>query len=201
MEWITDQNGNRASVEYFGSRALAQEALETLQDCRDCENCTDCTGCVACTRCAGCEACTACVLCSACRGCEACTACVLCSACRGCEGCSNQCGRERVRNVCRDLPAIPVIDDIHRKVYEAARAPGALDMDRWHRCDTTHCRAGWVVHLAGPEGYVLAEAVGIAVAAVLIYRASGYDIFPVRFYDTNEEALEDMARLARGEFK
>jgi hypothetical protein len=28
-------------------------------------------------------------------------------------------------------------------------------MATWHRCATTHCIAGWAVHLAGPEGYKL----------------------------------------------
>ena len=27
MEWLTDKNGNRCSVEYFGSREAAQAAL------------------------------------------------------------------------------------------------------------------------------------------------------------------------------
>jgi hypothetical protein len=30
----------------------------------------------------------------------------------------------------------------------------------------------------------------------LIYRESGYPISPVRFFDSNDEALEDMRRLA-----
>lgn len=69
-------------------------------------------------------------------------------------------------------------------------------MGAWHSCNTTHCRAGWVVHLAGEAGYALERFHNTPLAAQLIYRASGYDISPVRFYDCNDEALADMKRLA-----
>lgn len=36
--WLTDPNGNRASVEYFGSREAAQAALDSLQNCENCTN-------------------------------------------------------------------------------------------------------------------------------------------------------------------
>ena len=91
---------------------------------------------------------------------------------------------------------VPVVADIHRRVYEAASHPGAFDMQAWHTCDTTHCRAGWVIHLAGDEGYALAKKTDPVFAAMQIYKASGYEISPVRFFDTNEAALEDMRKLA-----
>ncbi len=69
-------------------------------------------------------------------------------------------------------------------------------MSQPHACGTTHCRAGWVVHLAGEAGYALERRHGWCLAAQLIYRASGYEISSVRFYDTNEAALADMKRLA-----
>ena len=98
----------------------------------------------------------------------------------------------------------PVIENIHAKVYEAASREGALDMDDWHGeggfCGTTHCRAGWVNHLAGPEGRALEEELGPATAALAIYAASdpGYferDGVP-DFYCGNGAALADMKRLA-----
>ena len=73
---------------------------------------------------------------------------------------------------------------------------GALEMGSWHTCDTTHCRAGWVVHLAGEQGAKLEELHNTALAAQLIYRESGYQINPCRFYDSNEDAMADMKRLA-----
>lgn len=69
-------------------------------------------------------------------------------------------------------------------------------MDDWHTCRTTHCRAGWVVHLAGEAGYELERFYTTALAAQLIYKASGYEINPAKFYDDNESALADMRALA-----
>ena len=92
---------------------------------------------------------------------------------------------------------MPAIADIHRKVYESASKPDALAMDSWHSCETTHCRAGWVVHLAGEAGYKLERQTSPQFAAQQIYKASGYEISPVRFFDSNEAALEDMRTLAQ----
>jgi hypothetical protein len=73
-------------------------------------------------------------------------------------------------------------------------------MLRWHSCDTTHCRAGWVVTLAGDEGKALEAAFGTMLAAIMIYDAScpGYRINPCRFFDGHQEAIEDMQKLAEG---
>ena len=95
------------------------------------------------------------------------------------------------------LPKVPVIPDIHRRVYEAASAPDALDMSDWHTCETTHCRAGWVVTLAGEAGRELEGEVGTENAAYLIYMASDPDIDTMPdFYAPNEAALADMAARA-----
>ena len=96
-----------------------------------------------------------------------------------------------------DLRGAPVIPDIHREVYEAASQPGALDMGDWHTCETTHCRAGWVVALAGEAGKGLEDKIGTPAAATLIYLASDPNLekFP-DFYCSNDAALADMARLA-----
>jgi hypothetical protein len=100
----------------------------------------------------------------------------------------------------RDAPVIP---DIHKAVYAAATAPDAkFDMSDWHGggnfCGTTHCRAGWVTHLAGDAGRELERrAGGTAEAATLIYLASDPKLERVpNFYCGNAEALADMKRLA-----
>ena len=93
--------------------------------------------------------------------------------------------------------SVPAIQDIHKAVYEAASQPGALEMSGWH-CGTTHCRAGWVVALAGEAGKKLEAFHNTELAAMLIYKESGYPINPARFYDSNEDALADMKRLAEG---
>jgi hypothetical protein len=91
---------------------------------------------------------------------------------------------------------IPTIENIHQKIYEAASIPGSLEMSTWHTCEKTHCRAGWTVTLAGKEGKELERFFNTELAAMLIYRESGYEINPARFYDDNAEALADMKRLA-----
>ena len=96
-----------------------------------------------------------------------------------------------------DLSGAPIIENIHQRVYEAASQPAALNMAEWHTCDTTHCRAGWVVALAGDDGKALEGRIGTPAAATLIYLASDPTLekFP-SFYCGNDEALEDMKRLA-----
>lgn len=97
------------------------------------------------------------------------------------------------------MPKTPSIQDIHKKVFDAVSVDGALDMGNWHTCETTHCRAGWVVHLAGEEGKALESFFDTCLAAQLIYRESGYEINPCRFFDDGEAAMEDMRRLAEND--
>ncbi len=70
-------------------------------------------------------------------------------------------------------------------------------MGSWHTCEKTHCRAGWVVALAGTEGKELEKLFNTELAAMMIYDAScpNYEINPARFYDSDEDALADMKRL------
>ena len=93
---------------------------------------------------------------------------------------------------------IPTIENIHQTIYEACNQDNALDMSTWHTCDTTHCRAGWVVTLAGEKGKKLEEQFDTPTAAYLIYRQSDPDrSYALNFYDTNKNALEEMKRLAQ----
>ena len=64
-------------------------------------------------------------------------------------------------------------------MLEVVSAEGALDMRTWHTCQTTHCRAGWAVTLAGKAGKELEDRLSTPVAAMLIYKAStGRDTCP-----------------------
>ena len=98
-----------------------------------------------------------------------------------------------------NLSEAPIIEDIHAKVYAAASQPGALDMGQWH-CGTSHCRAGWVVTLAGKEGLDLEAKIGTPAAATAIYMASDPERWKTErlpdFYCGNNTALADMARMA-----
>ena len=98
---------------------------------------------------------------------------------------------------------IPKITNIHQAVLEAVSADGALEMGSWHKggfCGTTHCRAGWVTHLAGEGGRVLDGAYGTAAAAALIYMASDPNLERIPdFYCDNETAMADIKVMAERE--
>lgn len=70
-------------------------------------------------------------------------------------------------------------------------------MGSWHTCETTHCRAGWVVTLAGEAGAAMEFCMGTPAAAALIYLKSDPKLEKIPdFYTNNETALTDMKRLA-----
>jgi hypothetical protein len=99
-----------------------------------------------------------------------------------------------------DLPnGIPVIQDIDTKIHEAVETCG-LQMSDWH-CGTTHCRAGWAIHLAGEEGYALEEKLGSEVAGTLIYMASRPDKKHPDFFCSDDEALDSIEEDAKGGVK
>ena len=73
-------------------------------------------------------------------------------------------------------------------------------MSSWHTCDTTHCRAGWVVVLAGDAGKALEIVTSTEFAAKQIYKASSpIKVSPIRFYETKEKAMQDIIRCAKEE--
>jgi len=73
-------------------------------------------------------------------------------------------------------------------------------MSIWHTCDTTHCRAGWVVFLAGEAGKKLESQTSTQFAAMQIYKKSSpIRVMPVRFFDDNEKAMADIIRCAEEE--
>jgi hypothetical protein len=82
-------------------------------------------------------------------------------------------------------------------------------MDYWHDnddwrertcaeeavCGTTHCLAGWAVHLAGKEGYAIEKAFGWRAAGAAIYRASVGEV--PHFFASNARAIEGLRRRAK----
>ena len=73
-------------------------------------------------------------------------------------------------------------------------------MEKWHTCNTEHCRAGWVVTLAGDEGKKLEEKTYTLFAAMQIYKASSpIRVSPTRFFEDNETAMKDIERCAEEE--
>ena len=101
------------------------------------------------------------------------------------------------------LPSsIPVIEDVHKAVAYAVTADGnVLDMSNWHGdggfCGTTHCRAGWVVHLAGEKGRELEKTNCTPIAAALIYQASDPELEKVPdFYAGDDDSMADIMEMA-----
>jgi hypothetical protein len=90
------------------------------------------------------------------------------------------------------------VPSLHRRILAAIEAGGTLEMSTWHTCETTHCRAGWAIQLAGAPGRVLEACLGPNVAGALIHVAScpALEGKVPKFVDSNENALADIKRLA-----
>jgi len=73
-----------------------------------------------------------------------------------------------------------------RAVADAALKEGALEMETWHTCDTTHCIGGTAIHQAGEVGRLLEAAVGPGIAALMLLGPDAHS----HFYDSNEAATE-----------
>ena len=74
--------------------------------------------------------------------------------------------------------------ELPRKVAEAALAScDALDMAAWQTCQTTHCLAGWAIHLSGPAGYALEAATSPSVAGAMLMPSASH-----LFHSDNETA-------------
>jgi hypothetical protein len=156
-----------------------------------CWNCSGCSGCSGCSDCSGCSGC------SGCSDCSGCSRCFDCSDCSDCYSCSDCYGKEGSQDLTFQHPVIP---SIHAAVLAVASNPDALNMKNWHTCETTHCRAGWVVVLAGAAGKELEAKTSTMFAAMQIYKASSpIRVSPTRFFETNEKAMEDMKRCAAEE--
>ncbi len=96
--------------------------------------------------------------------------------------------RDRFRASHPDVPVVPLLDATICKLVNSGE--GKLEMSDWHSCETTHCRAGWAIHLAGEAGYALEEKYDSERAGGMIYRAST-GRWPDFFAD-NKSALEDI---------
>ncbi len=92
-------------------------------------------------------------------------------------------------------PDVPVIEALDAKILGAVESgKGKLDMSTWHKCETTHCRAGWAITLAGEVGAALESKYGPQRAGAMIYQASTGRI--PHFFATDARALEDIREQA-----
>ena len=84
---------------------------------------------------------------------------------------------------------VPLLDKPYTRISEAIHRSGcSLEMSSWHKCDTTHCLAGWTVHLAGKAGYELEKLIDTPAAAALILRKSRPKAPLPNFYAGDEAA-------------
>ena len=193
VEYVKDDNRNICWVIHFGSVVAARAALDSLKDCYNCTNCENCTRCYSCNRCRNCSACVDC------NYCNSCSYCYRCIRCKNCHYLKVMDNKSEINN---RLPKINfAIPNIHSRIYASASQPHALDMEFWHTCKNTHCRAGWAITLAGENGALLEKMFSPVLAALIIYDASDptFQLSPARFFDDNDAALDDMKECAEWE--
>ena len=192
-----DKTLNGVTAQFADDNPCWEEERNS-KGCWNCSGCFDCSGCSRCSGCFDCSGCSRCSDCFDCSRCSDCSGCFDCSRCSDCSDCSDMVPTKAGK--ANPISSIPVIPLIHQEVLRHASAPDALNMGDWHTCDTTHCRAGWVVHLAGEAGKSLESYTSTLFAAMAIYKASSpIRVSPTRFYETNEVALADMKRCAEEE--
>jgi hypothetical protein len=106
---------------------------------------------------------------------------------------ANLSGAYLSRAKCGDVPIDPV-DGLIQQVSESALAsPDALYMGDWHKCDTTHCIAGWAIHLSGKKGKELEDKLGSASAGMVLLGVEA----ATHFYDTNDDAREWLSQFVK----
>ena len=88
----------------------------------------------------------------------------------------------------------------------AAAGTNGLDMGSWHGddrkaneehwCETTHCRAGYAICLAGAPGWALEKKFGPEIAGRMIYAVSRPHMELPSFHASTGAAMEDLERCA-----
>jgi len=93
-------------------------------------------------------------------------------------------------------PEVPVVEALDAKLLQIIESgAGNLNMATWHTCETTHCRAGWAIHLAGSAGADLEAKFGPQRAGAMIYRASTGRV--PHFFASDFRALADIREQAQ----
>jgi hypothetical protein len=103
--------------------------------------------------------------------------------------------RQRAERFRARFPDVPVVENLDATILQVVESGnGKLQMDTWHTCETTHCRAGWAITLAGEAGKKLEERYGPEDAGRRIYLASTGRC--PWFFGSNEDALKDLREQA-----
>lgn len=113
-------------------------------------------------------------------------------------------GREYTIHSVPTHDAVPFVENLDERILECVakeRDAGrrAIMMTAWHHgggsalgCDTSHCLAGWAVHIAGAAGYALEDYTDAERAGAAIFlRSVGYvpDFMAI---ESDERALDQL---------
>ena len=87
-----------------------------------------------------------------------------------------------------NLPEITALNNLRSAIFErVCEAPQALEMSKWHTCETTHCLAGWAV-VIHPQGKLLESVYGTSAAAAMIFQVCEGEV--PSFHSSNKAAME-----------
>ena len=115
----------------------------------------------------------------------------------------------RGANLSKMLETVPLIPNIDAAILAAietnkAAQKNGLKMSSWHGsdcnetnwCETTHCRAGYAICLAGKEGFALERKYGSATAGMLLYLKSTPDAPIPNWTASDADAMADIRERA-----
>jgi len=212
QEWLRDDNGNAASISYFGSVEAAKAALASLSNCTNTTNCFRCDGCKNCTECWYCEMCSDSMMClcsvaledcarciwtlrsvqssylAGCRYCEQCHDCVDCTDCIRCSRCSDC-------SDCKECRSLATQKQIGGEIGPMAEVPSVPSEAVASLLSAIPGMLAWspyeefdapspvaIVALADRVGIALESVFGTDLAAMMIARQSGCELNPIQMY-------------------
>lgn len=97
-----------------------------------------------------------------------------------------------------NFPTTPAVPHLDAAILQSLKdEKNFLGMNSWHSpiCETTHCRGGWAVVLAGKKALTLEKKIGPETTAALVYwNSTGY--IP-KFHHSERLAMQDMRLCAK----
>ena len=95
---------------------------------------------------------------------------------------------------------IPKVRNLYSTILKRLRTDGELDMAGIRQCKTIHCTAGWIIHLAGKQGYALEEKFGWECATNMIHNKNRQNTQQANYYRLkNDEAMAYIMARAKEE--
>lgn len=212
QEWVRDDNGNAASISYFGSVEVAKAALASLSNCTNTTNCFRCDGCKNCTECWYCEMCSDSVMCLCSVALEDCARCIwtlravhssylagchYCEQCHDCVDCTDciRCARCADCYDCKECHNLTTKKQIGDEIGPMTEIPSVSNEAVASLLSTIPGMLAWspqeefdapspaaIIALAGRAGTALESVFGTDLAAIMIARQSGCELNPIQMY-------------------